>query len=354
MSGEKTEEASEAKLEKSREKGEIAKSQDLAMAVSMLGVVVVLLVGGPSMVEHFRALLHMGLDFGGGDMPPEEMFKRIGAMAIEAAWICVPLMLTAMIFALVGLLSHVGFLVSMEPVVPKPEKIDPAAGMKRIFSAKSLVSFLQMLFKAVVLGAVLWQVTVDLIPLIAGSAYQSVNGIGVVAWSAVSKVLGMALLLFLCLGPLDYGLQRWLFMRDQRMSKEDQKKEYKEQEGDPQLKADRKALAEEMVNSAPDRAVAGANAVIMNPTHYAVALRYRPQEGGLPIVVAKGVDDQALRIRRMAEDMAVPVFVNPPLARALHRLPIDGAVPEELFETVAAVLRWVEQVGAQGADRAAR
>lgn len=350
MSGEKTEEPSDTKLEKAREKGEIPKSQDLATAVSMLGVVVVLLLGSESSYQHCREVVRLGLDFGRGDMPPEQMFTRIGEMALEAAWICVPLLLAAMVFAVVGLLSHVGFLFTMEPLVPTPDKISPAAGFQRIFSARSLLTFVQMLFKAVVLGAVLWQVTVSLIPLIAGSAYQSVGGIGALAWSAVSKVLGIALLLFLCLGPLDYGLQRWQFMKNQRMSKEDQKNEYKDQEGDPQLKADRKAMAAEILNSDPRPAVAGANAVLMNPTHYAVALRYRPGETGLPIVVAKGVDEQALRIRGMAEAAAVPVFVNPPLARALHKVPIGGAIPEELFEAVAAVLRWVDQLAGRPAD----
>jgi type III secretion protein U len=347
MSGEKTEEPTDTKLEKSREKGEIAKSADLTMAVSLLGVVVTLLMTSASALDHFRALLHLGLDIGVHDMPTNQMFTRIGAMAIEAAWIVVPLMLAAMVFALIGAVAHVGFFITMEPVVPKPEKVDPAAGLKRIFSPKSLLMFVQLLFKALVLGAVMWQVVVGLIPLISGSAYQSASGIGVIAWSAITKVLSMALLLFMVLGPLDFGLQRWLFMKDQRMSKDDIQRESKDQEGDPHLKGDRKALAEEILNSDPHQAVAGANAVIVNPTHFAVAVRYRPEDGALPTIVAKGVDDEALRIRHAAEGLGVPVFTNPPLARALHKLPLQEAIPEELFEAVAAVLRWVDQVGAK-------
>ncbi len=345
MSGEKTEEATESKLDKSRKKGEVAKSQDLTMAVSMLGVFITLMAMGPRLWDHVRELIHLGLDFGyvGGDQT--EIFKRMGAMAIEGLWVALPMAFAAMVFAIVGLAAHVGFLISMEAVAPKPEKVDPAAGLKRIFSAKSLISFVQMLVKAVVLGAVLWHITVSLLPLIAGSAYQTVEGVGLIAWSAVTKVLAIAVLLFLALGPLDFGLQRWLFLRDQRMSKDEVKREFKEQEGDPLIKSQRESLAEELANENPRARVASANAVIMNPTHYAVALRYRADAGGLPTIVAKGVDDSALRIRRMAEDMAVPVFVNPPLARALHQQPLDHPVPEELFEAVAAILRWVDQVG---------
>jgi type III secretion protein U len=352
MSGEKTEEPTDAKLEKSREKGEVTKSADLTMAVSMLGVVVTLLMTSASALEHLRVLVHLGLDIGPGNMPVNQLFTRIGAMAIEAAWIVVPLLLAAMVFALIGAVAHVGFFITLEPVVPKPEKVDPAAGMKRIFSPKSLLTFGQLLFKALVLGAVLWQVVVGLIPLISGSAYQSAGGIGVIAWSAVTKVLSIGLLLFMVLGPLDFGLQRWLFMKDQRMSKDDIQRENKDQEGDPQLKADRKAMAEEIANEDPRQAVAGANAVIVNPTHFAVAVRYRPEDGGLPTIVAKGVDREALRIRHAAEGLGVPVFTNPPLARALHKLPLHQAIPEELFEAVAAVLRWVDQVAASSAARA--
>jgi type III secretion protein U len=202
-----------------------------------------------------------------------------------------------------------------------------------------------------VLGAVLWQVITGLLPMIGGASYQSVGGIATIGWTAVVKVLCIALGLFLILGPVDYGIQRWLFMKDQRMSKDEVKREFKGQEGDPQLKGQRKQIAHEMANSSPKKAVAGANAVIVNPTHYAVAVRYRAQESGLPVVVAKGVDDEAMRIRRFAEEQGVPVFSNPPLARALHKVPHGSAVPEELFEAVAAVLRWVEEVGRKPTDR---
>jgi type III secretion protein U len=146
-------------------------------------------------------------------------------------------------------------------------------------------------------------------------------------------------------GPVDYAIQRWQFMKDQRMSKDEVKKEYKSQEGDPEIKHKRKQIAREDARSNPRKAVAGANAVVVNPTHYAVAIRYRAEEFGLPVVVAKGVDGEALMIRRHAEEQGVPLFTNPPLARSLHQVPLGRPVPEELFEAVAAVLRWVDEVG---------
>jgi type III secretion protein U len=158
-------------------------------------------------------------------------------------------------------------------------------------------------------------------------------------------VLAVALLLFLVLGPVDYAIQRWQFMKEQRMSKDEVRREYKEQEGDPHVKGERQQLARELSQSDPAERVAGANAVIVNPTHYAVAISYHPGSSGLPVVVAKGVDEAALHIRRCAELSGVPIFGNPPLARALFKVQTDGTIPEELFEAVAAVLRWVEDMG---------
>ena len=131
MSGEKTEEASEHKLEEEREKGNVPKSPDLAMAISTLAVFIVLIVMGDTFLEHLHALVRSGLDFGNGDLPLTELYKRIGSMTIDGLWVIAPLALTAAIFGAVGMLSHVGAAFSMEPVVPKPEKVDPVAGLKR-------------------------------------------------------------------------------------------------------------------------------------------------------------------------------------------------------------------------------
>ena len=346
MSDDKTEEPTESKLHKSREEGQVAKSADLAKAFSLLGVVIALHLMAEGVSVRLRAIVKLGLDFGDGDLPMIDIYKRFADMVLQALLIVGPLVVVAALFAALGMMAQVGLQVAMAAVTPKPEKLDPVAGVKKIFSVKSLLDLLQMIFKAAVLGAVMWQLIVGLMPMIGGSSYQSVDGIGTIAWSAVAKVLAIALGLFLVFGPIDYAIQRWQFMKDQRMSKDEVKREHKGQEGDPQLKGQRKQIAHEMANAPPQRkAVATADAVVVNPTHYAVAVRYRPDEAGLPIVVAKGVDEAALQIRRLAEDLGVPVFANPPLARALHKVPQGGAVPEELFEAVAAVLRWVDDMG---------
>jgi len=346
MSDDKTEEPTESKLRKAREEGQVAKSEDLTKAASLLGTLIALLAVSDMAAARLRRIVMLGLDFGDGNLPLIDLYRRIGSMSLEALLVFGPMVLAAALFAVLGAAGQIGIVVAMEAVAPKPESIDPAAGLKKLFSVKSLLTFVQMVFKAVTLGVVLWQLILALLPMISGAVYQSTSAIATIGWQAITRMLLIACGLFLVLGPVDYAIQRWQFMKGQRMSKDEVKREHKGEEGDPEIKGKRKQIARENANSPPPsrKAVAGANAVIVNPTHYAIAVRYRPEEG-LPRVVAKGMDRVALRIRSMAEDEGVPVFSNPPLARALHKVPQGGAVPEELFAAVAAVLRWVEDIG---------
>jgi type III secretion protein U len=142
---------------------------------------------------------------------------------------------------------------------------------------------------------------------------------------------------------LDFVVQRLIFLKEQKMSMDEVKREYKEMEGDPQIKGERKAIAREIAMSDPKPAVQTATAVVVNPTHYAVALRYAPNECGLPYIVAKGVDGEAALIREAAQQAGVPIIGNPPLARALYKVDLKGTVPEPLLEAVAIVLHWAEQ-----------
>jgi type III secretion protein U len=346
MSSDKTEEPTDQKLRKAREKGEVAKSQDLSQAISMLGVTLVLLLSADDILARIHRLFDQAMNFGDGDLPLAAVYERMVAMAAESAFIVLPLVLVAAASSVAGVMAQIGVLVSTEAVTPKLENLNPAAGFKKMVSVKSLMALGQMILKAVVLGVVLWKVIVVLLPLVTGAVYQSVPAIGAIAWVAVSKVLCIGLLLFLLLGPLDLAIQRWQFMKGQRMSKDDIKREYKDAEGDPEVKHQREQLAREIANGSDRRAaVSTASAVIVNPTHYAVAIRYDPQRAGLPIIVAKGFDDEALLIRGYAEAAGVPVFGNPPLARALFKVPLDQPVPEALFTAVAAVLRWVGAIG---------
>jgi type III secretion protein U len=143
-----------------------------------------------------------------------------------------------------------------------------------------------------------------------------------------------------------------MFLKKMKMSKDEVKREHKNQEGDPRIKGERRRLAREMATAPPPSKVGMANMMVVNPTHYAVAVRYAPDEHPLPRVIAKGMDEQAAQLRYAARDAGVPIIGNPPVARALYKVGVDQPIPEELFETVAAILRWVDAIGARREDGA--
>jgi type III secretion protein U len=345
MSDEKTEEPTDKKLRDARRDGETVKSADLSFSMLLIAAALGLSLAGPVMGQHLRALLGFALDMRFASGTDADLRRAMGRIGIEALLLSIPVWV-AMVAAAVAVASQVGFAISFKPLEPKFNAINPASGLKRMFSLRSFIDLAKMLVKAVVLAAALYKTMMGLVPLIVGVAYEPVLDLIEISWSALCRLFAVGGVLYLVLGVADYGIQKWLFIRDHRMSKEDVKREHKDSEGDPHLKGKRKQVAKEIVEGNPEKAVAGAQAVIVNPTHYAVAVRYMPSEYELPRIVAKGVDADALEIRRMAERHGVPIVGNPPLARALYLVPLDDAIPESCFKAVAAVLAWVEDMAA--------
>jgi type III secretion protein U len=341
MSGEKTEEPTRKKLDDARKKGQSPKSQDVNAAAGLVGLLIALVVMAESMLDRLSQMLlralHQGLAAGSN----EDMLALMVDMLKTGIMAVLPFIAVSVALGFVASFAQVGFNLSFEPISPKFDKLNPAEGLKKLFSVRSLIDFLKMVVKAIALGAVLWVLIQGMVPLLVGAAYFNPVGVGLLGWKSMIKLLAAGCLVFVVVGPVDFGLQLWLFKRDQKMTKDEVKREHKESEGDPQLKGQRKQIAQEMATSPPEKRVPGASVVVTNPTHYAVALRYEPGETPLPVIVAKGMDAEALRIRAIAEKSGVPIVGNPPLARALHKLQLDDPVPEELFEAVAAVLRWV-------------
>ncbi len=341
MSGEKTEQPTKKKLDDARKKGQSPKSQDVNAAVSVVGLMVVLMVMAETMFDRLSKIMEQALRQGLLVRSNDALLALMADTLKSAVGTVLPVVLASVALGALAAFAQVGVNISFDPVSPKFDKLNPAEGLKKLFSVRSFIDFLKMVVKAVALAAVLWVLIKGMVPLLVGATYFDPRGVGVMAWTTMIKLLAAGSVVFIVVGPVDFGLQLWLFKRDQKMSKDDIKREHKESEGDPQLKGQRKQLAQEMATSPPEKRVPGASVVVTNPTHYAVALRYEPGETALPIIVAKGMDAQAMRIRAIAEQAGVPIVGNPPLARALHKLNLDDPVPEELFESVAAVLRWV-------------
>jgi len=348
MSDEKTEEPSEKKLRDARRDGETVKSADLAFGLMLIVSSIGFAIAGPAMGEHLRAIVYLTLDIRAEDSPSFDLHRALTSIALQAALLVMLPTAAAIVTATAAIAAQVGFQVSLKPLEPKFNAINPASGLKRMFSVRSMVDLVKMLIKAAIIGATLWKTLLGLAPLIVGVAYEPVPDLIQISWSALCRLFAVGGVLYLVLGVADYAVQHWLFVRDHRMSKDDLKREHKDSEGDPHQKGKRKQVAREIVESNPDKKVASAQAVIVNPTHFAVAVRYMPDEFDLPRVVAKGVDADALEIRRMAMRHGVPIVGNPPLARALYLVPLDSAIPESCFKAVAAVLAWVEDLAAQG------
>jgi type III secretion protein U len=348
MSDEKTEEPTEKKLRDAREKkGQSPKSQDVNAAVSVLGGLICLMAAGGYIFDGVSKVISLTFD----DIPRiansnAHINGIIFDMVIQGALIIVPSVMTAFFLGLIASFGQVGFHLSFEPITPNFDKVNPGSGIKKLISVKSLIEFAKMVFKAIALTWVLWIMIKGLIPLLVGTAYINPFDMGSIGWNSILKLIGAGSIVFIIIGPIDFGLQLWLFYRDQRMTKDEIKREYKEMEGDPQIKQQRKQLAHEMATTAPQKKVPGSSVVVTNPTHYSVALYYEAGKTPLPIVVAKGIDAEAMLIREIAEQHHIPLVGNPPLARALHKIRIDDPVPEELFEAVAAVLRWVSALNA--------
>ncbi|WP_206956690.1 type III secretion system export apparatus subunit SctU [Trinickia acidisoli] len=344
---EKTEQPTQKKLEDAREKGQVAKSPDLTETVCMLGVIGVLTMGEHIFADALRGLVTQTLTFVSGDHSQQSILHTLYHLLGVAVTLVLPIAGAGAFAAAVGTAAQAGLVVAFEPVMPKFDAINPGAGLKRIFSMRALIDVGKRLLKLAVLLPVMWVSIEKMLPLISSASYQPLGPLMKVLWQALLKLLTTSFVAYLVIGFADFKIQKWLFIRQNRMSKDEIKRERKQQDGDPQVKRERRKRGREMINKGPDKpAVGSANVVVTNPTHYAVAIRFRPGEDPLPVVVAKGVDQEAALVRRYATEAGIPIVANPPVARALYRIEQDAPIPEAMFEVVAAILRWVDSVGA--------
>ncbi|NRF68491.1 type III secretion system export apparatus subunit SctU [Aquincola sp. S2] len=345
MSDEKTEEPTEKKLDDAKKKGQGPKSQDVNAAAGMITSTVLLSACGGFAAPHLLKLFDIVDKYGWQVKTNHDMVALIQDMAVEGLWMIFPFLAASVMVGFIAAFAQTGVVISFESITPNFDKVNPASGIKKVFSLKSVIEFIKMLGKTIAFGAVLYNIIIGLFPLLVGASMQSPADIVQIAMTAILKLFTAACIVFVIMGPVDWAIQKWMFIRDQKMSKDEIKREYKESEGDPQMKGQRKQIAHEMANSAPQQKVPGASVVVTNPTHYAVALYFKPGHTPLPVVVCKGMDEEAAVIRALAEKHHIPMVSNPPLARALYKVAIDDSIPEPLFDAVAAVLRWVAIVG---------
>jgi len=344
-SEEKTEDPSNHKLESARKRGEVARSRDLTSAVTYLAAFLFIWLGAGFLQEKLYLVMSSALDWIAAPNDAARTQAAIVNMVVAALWVSLPvLLLAAIVGILVGLLQTRGVF-SVDPLKLKFERLNPGEALKSLFSTRQLGVLIQLVFKLVLLVAVMFgTVKVFLEPLILG-VYGVTKDAGATGMVALNVLFGGAALVFVLLGVFDFLQQHFEYIKQNRMSKSERKRENKDNDGDPLVKAELNSLRREMTNSPPKKGMQDANVLITNPTHFAVALYYEQGVVDLPVVLAKGSDELAFQLRTEAGRHAIPIMENPPLARALFAsVALGEHIGDEHVEAVAEVFRWLNRL----------
>ena len=352
----KTEDPTEKRKKDSREKGEIARSKELnTLAVMMAGAGALLIFGG-MLAEDLMELMRLNFTLtrevimDQGSMGAFMM--QSGKMALVAIQ---PIMITLLIAALVGPISLGGWLFAASSMAPKFSRMNPAAGLKRMFSFKAVVELLKALAKFVITLFVALMVLmsdVDDLLRIAHEPLESaiIHSVTLVGWSSLWLACGLIII-----AAVDVPVQLWESHKKLLMTKQEVRDEHKDQEGKPEVKQRIRQLQREMSQRRMMAAIPEADVVITNPTHYAVALKYDPDKGGAPMLIAKGNDFLALKIREIAVANEVLLLESPALARSIYySTELDQEIPGGLYLAVAQVLAYVYQIRQHRAGKGKR
>ncbi|HLS20398.1 MAG TPA: flagellar biosynthesis protein FlhB [Bacillota bacterium] len=343
---EKTEKATPRKRQDEREKGRVAKSQDVNTAIILLFSFMMLAFYGSYMKDHMATLYHQTFtNYIHWEINEQSLMQLINDLFIQLAMIVVPIMLVTFIASVGANLLQIGFLFTTEPLKFDLKKLDPIQGAKRIFSIRALVELLKSLLKILLISIitffVIWLFKDDMMMLSFKSIHESIAFFG-----RTTIVMGIsAIIALLFLAVLDYMYQKYDFEKNIRMSKQDIKDEHKDIEGDPLIKSKMKEKQREFAMRRMMSEIPTADVVITNPTHFAVALKYDEHKASAPYIIAMGKDDIALKIIEVAKANDIATVENPPLARSLyHSLDIGDIIPEKFYEAIAEVLAYVYQL----------
>jgi flagellar biosynthetic protein FlhB len=345
----KTEPATWKKRKKARDEGQVARSQELVAALVLLGVVYTIPTFGPGAVRAASDFFVQAFSSAGkGRMNAESL----GALAGNGLWhvvlLAFPLLAMVGVIGLATNVAQVGLIFSPLALRPKPEKLNPLQGIKRLFQPQSLVELLKGAVKITIVVYSGWTFLSAHQNVIVGLAESDPSTIaprvGVMAFEMVKQMAATLAIV----AALDYAYQRYQFEKNLRMTKQEVKDEMRDAEGNPEIKGRIRRKMREISRKRMMADVKTASVVITNPTHFAVALKYETGKGGAPKVVAKGADLVALKIRELAAENNVPLVENPPLARSLFKLTeVGDEIPQSLYKAVAEVLAMIWRLDAR-------
>ena len=339
---EKTEEATPKKIEDARKEGNVPKSQDASGVITLFVALLALLMLFPSMKEHIILLFEYYFSIMGDHLDKRYLIDIAIVTIKEFLLIIMPLALSVAIAGIVGAVAQFGFLFTTKPLIPDLKKIDPLKGIKNLFSIKKLIDSIKITFKSFTtlgVGFLLFFYFITELPTVAlfGLSDQ-------LEWlkEKIIIIAFVMLLIILIFALIDIIIVRKQYFDNLKMSKQEIKDEMKNMDGDPQIKAKIRQLQMQASKKRMMAEVPNADVVITNPTHYAVALKYDMQKAKAPIIIAKGVDHIAQKIKSIARENNVAIVENKPLARSLYaEVELEQEIPDKLFKAVADVLAYV-------------
>ncbi len=341
----KTEDPTAKKLEEARKRGQVAQSKELNTWIMLLAATLIIGVSSKGMFNEFSDYLKIFLEQphlmasgpgGIGSVLSNVGLKMLGIVAIP--------LLVLMLASFLGPFTQVGLMISPEVLKMDFSKVSVVKGVGRLFSMRSVVEFLKGILKLSVIGTIGFVLVYPYLGGIEHTLDQSLEVMMATLYSMTMRMMIGILVALLAISIADVLYQRWEFNKQMRMTKQELKDEYKQTEGDPHVKGKLKQLRMEKARQRMMQAVPKADVIITNPTHFAVALRYDTEEMDAPVVIAKGVDEVAMRIREIGKDNNIEIVENPPLARSLYAdVELDQAIPPELFKAVAEVISYVFQ-----------
>jgi len=347
-SGERTFEATERKLQQARERGDVVVVREGPAAGVYLAILLGLLLLAAPIARHVAEIILPMIQQPDAfiDMTEDGWASAAHSVVVALALAILPFFALALAGGLLPYLLQNSIAIAPERIMPDPSRLSPKSGLKRLFGAAALFDFAKNLVKMTTIGVICYIVVRPLYDRSVGYVSTSVEQMPELLAKSVLPVVMVATLVAVVIAGVDMPYQQWVYRRRQRMTLQDMRDELRDSEGNPRIKARRRALRRKRRGRRMMHDVPKATVVITNPTHFAVALRYERGKDAAPTVVAKGVEHVAFRIRKVALEHKVAIVENPPLARALHATTeIGDVIPREHFEAVAKIigLIWAQQ-----------
>lgn len=341
-SQEKTEDATPKRLRDARKKGQVARSRDMNTIVILIGAFALIVFMRGFIGEELKAFMQANLELvSRKDISMEMLFLEGKRSVMTLMRISAPFLLGICVIAVAAAFLQSGPIFSGEPMKPQMKRINVVENLKNMFKITTLVELIKNIAKIGLIFLLAYLVITDSLRDVVLTVGATPDKSLMLAARLTAIFLAKVFVVFIAIAIIDFMVQRWQYKKQLRMTKEEVKREYKQDEGDPLIKSMRKHLHQEMAMSDTRQAVKSADAVITNPTELAVAIKYNDKEMAAPHVVAKGQRLFAEMIRNLAGELGVPVVQNPPLAWTLIELEIGDEVPEEIYSAVAEILVFV-------------